>query len=60
MKPQQGQINDLNNLGIYGAPTIVCEAGSDNGSTFNGAFLAKIGRTYYRINNGELIKVIKK
>lgn len=60
MKPQQGQINDLKKAGIFADNVqIVCEAGADNGHTFNGEFLAKVGRKFHRINNGKLIKTIK-
>ncbi len=61
MNPQQGQIKDLQNVGIKcGKINIVCEAGNDNGQTFKGEFLAKCGRKLVRINNGKLIKIIAK
>ena len=38
---------------------IIAEAGLDKGKTFYGSFLVKIGKHYYRFEDGEYIKQIK-
>ncbi len=61
MKAQAGQIKDIQKILPSVTPakiTIIAEGGNDNGETFSGSFLAKIGRKCYRITDGKLIKVI--
>lgn len=59
MKAQQGQISDINrNIKNVNADNIeiIAEGGSDNGKTFNGTFIAKIGKNKFKFENGKMIK----
>lgn len=61
MKPQPGQMNNINN-NFHVSPDkvrIIAEAGNDNGITFNGSFLCRVYRKgVYRFDNGKLTKKI--
>lgn len=63
MKAQEGQLNDIKKV----IPTanssnveIIAEGGSDNGKTFNGSFLAKVGGKTFKFEDGKLIKRMAK
>lgn len=38
---------------------IIAEGGNDNGETFRGSFLVKIGKSVYRFDDGKFIKKVK-
>ncbi len=61
MKAQAGQIKDLkkNKVDIQNKTvSIIAEAGLDKGTTFMGAFLAKVGSKHYKIEDGVLTKIL--
>jgi len=59
LKAQAGQIKDLQkfipNLKADSVQ-VIAEGGNDNGETFNGSFLAKVGKVMYRITDGKLVR----
>jgi hypothetical protein len=59
MKAQQGQISDINkNIKNVNADNIeiIAEGGSDNGETFNGTFIARIGKNKFKFEDGKITK----
>ena len=59
---QSGQDNDIRKkFPNYDKDSseIIAEGGNDTGKTFHGSFLVRIGKHYYKFEDGEFVKQVK-